>query len=272
MKNKLLLVLNILVILFCGTMLVLHFTGIVEMSNKTFMKAGILLITYGLGVFNYFIKSRKGLPKATQYAEAYKHILRDAFANDKAGYRKLMQGIALYNNDRCDEAIKQLSKIKSRCVTYRDTTAVLFFIAESYKDKGEISKAIETYEQLLRNDASCSTAWSNLGLIHHRAGRVADAKNALNQALLYNPENPYAYGNLANVLYKNGEFEDALRLGLKAFELNNQIPAIVSITALSYASLGDAENARKFCQIYGTAQDNKELIAMVERQLVLAEK
>jgi len=269
MKNKVIVILNILIILFCGALFACHFAGIFVMDDRTFRKAGIVFVTYLLGVLNYVTKSRGKVPKTTQYAENYKHILRDAFANDKAGYRKLIQGIALYNDDEYDKAIRHLTKLKARCLNYRDTSAVLFFIAKSYKDKGEISKAIETYENLVKYDASCSSAWSNLGLIYYESGRAVDAKYALNQALLYNPENPYAYCNLANVLYKSGEFEEAKNLGLKAFELNNQLPAIASIIALSYASLGDAENARKFCKIYGATEDNKELIAMVERQLAL---
>ena len=255
MKNKLLLVLNILVILFCGTMLVLHFTGVLELTTKTFTKAGILLVTYVLGVFNYLTKSGESLPKTSYYA------------NDKTGYRKLMQGITLFNNGQYNSAIRHLTKLESRCTNYRDTSAVLFFIAKSYSDKGERNKAIATYERLLKIDPACSSAWSNLGLIHYAAGRNSDAKYALNQALFYNPENPYAYCNLANVLYKNGEFEEAKNLGLKAFQLNNQLAATASITALCYASLGDAENAKKFCQIYGASENNKELIAMVEQQL-----
>ena len=271
MKNKIILILNILVILFCATMLILHFTGISEMETNTFMKAGILLVTYFLGVFNYLAKSKRSIPKTKQYSEMYKHIIRDAFENDKTGYRKLMQGIHLYNNDENEKAIKYLTKLEDRCETFHDTAAVLFFIAKSQKDNGEVSNAIKTYERLLKFDASCSSAWSNLGLIHHEAGRVSEAKYALNQAILYNPENPYAYCNLANVLYKNGEFEEAKELGLKAFQLNNQLPAVASITALCYASLGDAENAKKFCQIYGTSENNKDLIAMVERQLQMSE-
>lgn len=267
MKNKIILILNILVIFFCATMLILHFTGISEMKTDTFMKAGILLVTYFLGVFNYFVKSKRSIPKTKQYAEMYKHIIRDAFENDKTGYRKLMQGIHLYNNNENEKAIKFLTKLENRCETRHDTAAVLFFIAKSYKDNGELSNAIKTYERLLKIDTTCSSAWSNLGLIHHEAGKVSEAKYALNQAILYNPENPYAYCNLANVFYKNGEFEEAKELGLKAFQLNNQLPEIASITALAYASLGDAENARKFCQIYGTSKNNKNLITQVERQL-----
>ena len=267
MKNKLLLILNILVILFCGTMLTLHFTGILEMNTKTFMKAGILLVTYVLGVFNYLTKSNRSLPSTAHYAELYQHIIRDAFANDKVGYRKLMQGITLFNNQQYNKAIRHLTKLESRCITYRDTSAVLFFIAKCYSDKRERNSAVKTYERLLKIDASCSSAWSNLGLIHYEAGRDAEAKYALKQALLYNPENPYAYCNLANVLYRNGEFEEAKNLGLKAFQLNNQLAATASITALCYASLGDAENARKFCQIYGATEDNKELLSRVEQQL-----
>ena len=271
MKNKVILILNILIMLVAFVLLILHFSGVLELTWSTFMKFGIALVTYFLGVINYLIKSREGVQINTYYAESYNHIIRDAFANDKTGYRKLMQGITYYNTDQYKTALRHLTKLEKRCSSYRDTTAVLFFIAKSHKGMGETSKAIATYERLLKNDASCSSAWSNLGLIHHEAGRVADAKYALNQAILYNPENPYAHVNLANVLYKNGEFEEAKNLGIKAFQLNNQIPAAASITALCYASLGDAENARKFCQIYGTAENNKDLITMVERQLKMNE-
>ena len=74
------------------------------------------------------------------------------------------------------------------------------------------------------------------------------------------------------MLYKNGEFEEAVKLGLKAFQINNQLPEAASITALCYANLGDAENARKFCKIYGTFKSNKDLVTQVEQQLKMNEK
>lgn len=266
-KFRLLVFLNILAILVAFTFLILHFTGVVEMEVKTLSKAGIIFVTYLWGVFRYFNQFRSNTPKATHYAESYKHIIRNAFANDKSGYRKLMKGITYLNNNQYDAAIRHLTKLKKHCTSYQDTSAVLFFIAKSHKDKGELSKALETYERLLKGDPSCSTAWSNLGLIHHEAGRNSEAKYALRQAVLYNPENAYAYCNLANVLYKNSEFEEGKNMGLKAFQLNNQLSAAASITALCYASLGDSENAKKFCQIYSTSENNQDLIAMVERQL-----
>jgi len=273
MKHKGLLIANIFIIVLCLILFVLHLTGVLELTARNLTKFGIALVTYFLGVLNYLIKSRANAPNTVQYSELYKHIIRDAFVNDKTGYRKLMQGIALFNNDCHDKAIKHLTKLEKRCMTCHDTSAVLFFIASTHEDKGELSKATETYERLLKIDASCSSAWSNLGLIHHAAGRSADAKYALNQALLYNPDNPYAYCNLANVLYKNGEFEEAKKLGLKAFQLNNRLPAAASITALCYACLGDAENAMKFCHIYNTAETaekNENLLSMVECQLKLS--
>ena len=273
MKNKGLLIANIVIILFCTILLILHCTNQIELTRKTFMRLGVLLVTYFVGVFRYFSKQGSaGTQKTatTHYAELYKHIIRDAFSRDKAGYRKLMKGIYLYNTNEYDRAIKELTKLRKRCVTSHDTAAVLFFIAKSYKDKKQIQKAIEYYELLLKHDASCSTAWSNLGLIHHEAGRAAEAKYALNQALLYNPENAYAYCNLANVLYRNGEFEAAKNMGLKSLQLNNQLSSSASITALAYASLGDEENARKYCKLYGASQDDKTLVSMIERQLKIS--
>ncbi|MBE5938009.1 MAG: tetratricopeptide repeat protein [Lachnospiraceae bacterium] len=272
MKNKVLLILNILVILFCGTMLVLHFTGIVEMKTKGFMKFGIMLVSYVLGVSNYFIKSRANLPKPRQYAEIYKDLLQDAFSNDKGGYRKLIRGIDFYQNDQLNKAIKHLTKLEKRCITSHDTSAVLFFIAKCYQEKGEYSKAIATYERLLKINGSCSAAWSNLGFINLENGNFSDAEYALNQALLYDPNDSYAYCNLANILYKNGEFEKAKNLGVKAFQLNNQLSEAASITALCYACLGDIEHAKKYCQIYGTAKDNRDLITMVKQQLKSSKK
>lgn len=267
MQFRGLLILNILAILYALTFLILHFTGIAVQEPKTLLKAGIVFITYFVAVFKYFSKFGAFVPKSNYYTEMYKHIIRDAFANDKTGYRKLMQGIAYFKDGQAGKAIRHLTNLEQRCKTNRDTSAVLFFIAQSHTDTGEPGKAIETYERLLRIDPSCFSAWSNLGLIHNKAGRVFEAKHALNQALLYNPEDPFAHVNLANVLYKNNEFEEAKNLGLKALQLNSRIPAAASVTALCYANLGDAENARKFCHIYGSLKDNKDLVTMVEHQL-----
>ncbi len=266
MKNKVLFILNVCIALFCAIMIYLHSSGRYMLSSRAFSRLIVLFVAYIIGFLSYFFKE-KAPNSTTRYAELYKHIIREAFSRDKAGYRKLMKGISLYNANQYDKAIRHLNKLEKRCVSCQDTSAVLFFIAKSYKEKGQIQKAIEYYERLVKTDASNSTAWSNLGLIHHEAGRVGEAKYALNQALLYNPDNAYAYCNLANVLYRNGEFEAARNMGLKSFQLNNQLSSAASITALAYASLGDEENARKFCKIYGAIQDNKTLVGMVERQL-----
>ena len=246
-KGKYIIISFSLMILISAPLLYLYLNNQLSLASRTVTKVASVLII--------------GL------AGCIKHIIKDAFSNDKTGYRKLMKGISLFNTSQYDHAIKHLNKLQKRCATHQDTSAVLFFIARNYQEKGEVSKAIEYYEQLLKVDASNSTAWSNLGLIHYEEGRVEDAKYALHQALLYNPENAYAHSNLANVFYSNGEFEKAKNAGLKAFQSNNQLSSAARITALSYACLGDEENAKKFCKIYGTNKDNKSLIAKVEQLL-----
>lgn len=265
-KGKYIIISFSLMILISAPLLYLYLNNQLSLASRTVTKVASVLII-GLAGCIKFLFQLKIPDTTTQYSEQCKHIIKDAFSNDKTGYRKLMKGISLFNTSQYDHAIKHLNKLQKRCATHQDTSAVLFFIARNYQEKGEVSKAIEYYEQLLKVDASNSTAWSNLGLIHYEEGRVEDAKYALHQALLYNPENAYAHSNLANVFYSNGEFEKAKNAGLKAFQSNNQLSSAARITALSYACLGDEENAKKFCKIYGTNKDNKSLIAKVEQLL-----
>ncbi|MBP3609206.1 MAG: tetratricopeptide repeat protein [Lachnospiraceae bacterium] len=265
MKNKIIFLLNIAVIIFCSVILYLHFTGQYIMTSRTLTKAGVLLATYLFGVINYCSKS-KSSGQAT-YESAYQNIIKNAFANDKTSYKQLMKSISFYCNNQPEQALKILEQLQPRCSGYQDTSAVLFFMALCYDEKQDPDKAIECYESLLQTDMAHSDAWSNLGLLYMNAKRTDKAKHALNQAILYNPGNALAYCNMAYLYYHNCEFEEAINYGLKSFQINNKISETISLLALSYASVGDSENARKYCQFYGTLQDNKPLVSMVEQQL-----
>lgn len=258
MKNRILLILNILVILFCAVMIYLHFTEIYVVTERNLAKLITLLLTYLIGVIRY-TRNRKKSRKL--FEEQYKDILKDAFVNNKKEYDVLMDCIFLYNDDKPGKAIKALNKLLNRCSSHHDRTAVLMFLALCYEEKKDIAHAIECYEKVLHTNMMNSTAWSNLGRLYADTERTEDALNAYQQALQCDPDNAYAYCNMAALFYRNGSYEKGLEYGLKAYELDSNLKECASVISLSAAELGNGELARKFCDVYGTLGGNKKTVS-----------
>jgi len=135
-----------------------------------------------------------------------------------------------------------------------DDNEELFMQAQSYVDLGDKGKALElinryiecspeTYWgwtekgkillQLDENEASIkateksleiyngnSHPWNNLGIALNRLNRTVEAINAYENALVIDPENNGAMINVCDPLIKEGRFNDASRLLIKALKLS----------------------------------------------------
>lgn len=63
-----------------------------------------------------------------------------------------------------------------------------------------------------------SGPYTNIGIIHYRAGRLEEAQAAFRQAVAINPQNAAAYNHLGIALRESGEFTQAEQSYLKAIE------------------------------------------------------
>ncbi len=235
-----------------------------EKDIKLISKLVGLFITYVI----YLLRSRKHDKVYEQvvsiFEEKYKDIISGTFSKDKRSYKKLRQAIVFYNTDEFQKAHKLLDKLLKKCKSKQDYSAVYMFHALCFVDEAKMDDAIVAYEKLLQYDSTNSRAWSNLGLRYMEKGRMAEAKVAYGNALMYNPDNPYAYNNLGTCYLRMGEPKQALDYALKAIGLDATLYQAMGLAAMAYQSLGDTENAEKYCNMYGAnggdARDLRETL------------
>lgn len=249
MSKKLWKCLNIIVILAMLGVIIYQLFFAPEISWKTLFNAAVLFVTYFLSVTE--LKRRKSVVDYRVYENQYSDVLKDAFKNDKVSYKKLMNAIILYNDDKLTEAIEKLDKLRNRCTYYTEHSAVLMFTALCHTDLKQYNKAINCYEELLKFDVMNSRAWSNLGFCYTAVNRTDKAGDAYRNALAYDMQNPYAYNNMAIWCLNNGQPQEGIDQALKALQLNNKLFQAMGAAALGYAYLGDRANSEKYLKMYG---------------------
>lgn len=268
MKSKLSVISAVFVICAAIIMLVyaVAFSEQDALRNLKFAaKALVIIVVYFSALAGWKKGNISKRHSIKEYEIQYKDIIGEAFQNDKKSYSKLMNAIYFFNTDKCRKAVNILEKLENSCITTADFIAVLMFKALSFKDMNLPNAAAETYEELLRHDVTYSRAWSNLSIIYSQEGRKDDAYSALRNAVAYNPDNTYAYSNLATFCVQNGQYEIAVENALKALKLNPAIAPAMSAAAIAYSFLGDYENAEKYCVMYGTyGGDAKHLRTLLE--------
>lgn len=251
MKTKFFFILNIAILIIMPIVIIYQLFIAETPDVKLIVEAGVLFVVYLLGVLG--IKRKRSPLDFMIYQEKYGHILGDAFKSDKTSYHKLMKAITLYNENKYDKAITLLDELYVVCAEADDFMAVLSFKALCLEELHRENDAIAAYEELLTHNASCSLAWSNLGLLYRNEGRFDDAMNAYLRAVDCDPENSYAYNNLGNICILKGEYQLSLEYARRALELNPKLAPSMSNAALACKVLGDIEGAREYCERYRKA-------------------
>lgn len=193
------------------------------------------------------------------YESDYKDIIGNAFLQDecKKDRVKLLKAIHLYNQNKFNLSIEMLNKLIPKCQLSSDRYAVLTFIALNYTDMGAYSKAVETYERLLRYDISKSDAWSNLGYVYKKMGDFEKQMECYSHAIENNGKNAYAFNNMAQGLFSAGYYEDAIPYAERALELKPNLHPAASCLALCHCALGNDEECEHYSKIAisnGTSQ------------------
>ena len=91
------------------------------------------------------------------------------------------------------------------------------------------------------------------------------------EEFIYSLFNQYQNNNMANFWYQCGEYEDAITYAEKALGINSRLPQAMSVMALSFAQLGDEDNAVKYGKMYlasgGEVKDIMEKVHMISQSL-----
>lgn len=208
---------------------------------------------------------RKGL---NVYAKAYEKELKGAFETNPAARNKLLNATRLYNEGNYRKALKYLGSLMKDAESVPDRSAVLLFIALTYTDAGMPEDAVEAYRDLLKFDPRHARAHSNLGILYMQQGNYALARNHLDCAISYEPDNYYGYHNRASLLFRMGEHEAAIDDAQKALELKNNGREALALLAILYALQGNHELRQKYThRAIAAGQDPDALNRAIERYL-----
>ena len=225
-------------------------TGVVD-AVIAFECFGIMaiLIVSGISFYRALTVKRKIAYKI--YENDYKEYLSDAFVGVKNAVNRneLMKAIHFYNTDQYYPAIKILEKLSKNAKTNEDRFAAMMFLALTYTEMGGTVNAIALYNEIIKIYPRKSTVWSNLGLIYANIGNFKKAREAYNFALECNPENPYSYANIANLLIKEGKFAESIPYAKKALELKGNLYQASNALAIAYLAMGDIPNCDKYFRI-----------------------
>ena len=111
---------------------------------------------------------------------------------------------------------------------------------------GRLLKAESIYRQILQTDPNHPVALHLLGVIAHQVEENIVAEEFIAKAIEINPEYAEAYSNLGNVLRKLGRTEDAVKSYQRALSLRSDMPEALTNLGNALRDLGQLDKATKY--------------------------
>jgi len=125
-------------------------------------------------------------------------------------------------------------------------------VGGAYFQQGKWTEAVAAYQKSL-SLAPNGDAYANLGAAFYYLGRFSDAAGALEKAVQMDPASHENIAGLADAYRQLGQrdkakanYETAIKLALKAYEVNTRDAITLGELALYYAKNGDLNRAQNF--------------------------
>ena len=188
----------------------------------------------------------KGRRKLEFYESAYQKHIKDAFADRPLYKKKLLCAIRLYDEGKCDKAIKYLLELKGVSKTREDIYAVGLITGLALTEAECYNEAIYVYNSLIEMNITSSTVYGNLGNIYLTLGNHSDAISYIRLSIQNDENNPAPYNNLASLYFQTYDFENAKIYAEKALQINHKMYQASTLLAIIYTLEGDKANAEKY--------------------------
>jgi predicted O-linked N-acetylglucosamine transferase (SPINDLY family) len=119
-----------------------------------------------------------------------------------------------------------------------------FHLANSLRERGEISAAIERYRQALRRAPAHSGVLNNLGLALEASGERDGAETCYRDVLAAEPQHADALGNLGRLLFERERFAESAAAYDRLVAIGRQLPPAVWVgRAIAQQGIGDLPSA-----------------------------
>lgn len=235
-----------------------------EMTTRTLIRAILVLAGIVLSLLK-LSSQRTPARKKQAYANAYKDLIGNAFAENPALEKKLYRAIDDYNSGKFSRGAKRLEAMYFNCENNAQRFAVKAFSGLCYGELKDYPNAISQYNAAL-NLRENSTVASNLGLCYTSVGDFRSAQECYLRAARADSGNPYPLNNLAQLLIKQGDYEAALPYALEAIQRKQDMPQALNAAAICYAMAdNDEEYQRYFHRAVSAGSNPKTLKAYIEQ-------
>ena len=192
------------------------------------------------------LRANNGRRNLAFYESAYQKHIKDAFADRPFYRKKLLCAIRLYDEGKCNKAIKYLLELKNVSRTQDDIYVVGLITGLALTEAEYYNEAIHVYNSLIEMDITSSTVYGNLGNIYLTLGNHRNAISYIRLSIQNDENNPAPYNNLASLYFETADFENARIYAEKALQLNHKMYQASTLLAIIYTLEGDKANAEKY--------------------------
>lgn len=216
--------------------------------------------------YTYFNAGRcsnelKDYVDAQLYFEKYKPVTALEFARkySEIGYAYLMTG---YNDDAVSAYQKALDVIPDYGVALRGMADVYYNNLENYP------KALGYFNLALQKDeANSKECYYKAGWIYVNQQKYPEAVTALQKAADYDPKDAACREQLAYAYFMQNKYDSAITAFNAAIDLDPQSKVSYYYKGLSYASMGEKENAMEaYAQLKPLDRDAAEKLLKEVKQ------
>jgi len=117
--------------------------------------------------------------------------------------------------------LEQITELQKTVDSNPNNLDALLNLAHLLNDSGFKDKAIERYEQYLKQNSKAADVWVDMGVCYFELGKNSEAISKMEKALTIEPKHQIAHLNLGIVNLSSGNKEKALSWWKKAVEINS---------------------------------------------------
>jgi tetratricopeptide (TPR) repeat protein len=130
----------------------------------------------------------------------------------------------------------------------RSANESAFDAAVVHHRAGRLAEAEKLYQQILNRDPNHALAAHQLAMIAHQTGRNEIAIDFLRRAIAPRPNWPEAHSNLGNILRIAGQIDQSITACRRALELRPDYPHALNNLALALIEKGELDEAIAACR------------------------
>jgi Flp pilus assembly protein TadD len=175
-------------------------------------------------------------------------------------------GVQFYQQRNYSKAIQSYQKVIKLDPTYVEAYNNLGI---TYQELGDFDKAFEAYQKSVEINPQYEKGYNNLGILYYLQGHHEEALEAFKKALAINPNSIESHVNLGVLFKKQGQLNKAIESYQNALEINPLLREVHYNIALLYEQSGNIEPAiGHYLQFISLSSTNhSDLVSKVQRHL-----